>query len=783
MFLDFYGLSKQPFGVTPDPDFLYLSATHREALASAVYGVQAGVGFSAIIAKPGMGKTTLLFALLQHFQNSAQSAFLFDTQCNSREFLQSLLCEFKIQPEAGGSDASALACLRQFLLKSARAGQRVLVIVDEAQNLEIPVFETLRLLSNFETPRAKLLHIVLAGQPELTRKLALAELEQLRQRITIVSRLDVFTPADIIKYIVHRLKLAGYRGGPLFAPEALSVLVEKSHGIPREINRLCFNAMSLGCALEKKVIDAELLREAAADLEFGSLLIPEETAPGRLPSETVETLATLFSTTLAASTETKNKVEHIPMEHEFQLAENPTAGGFENEQGPRIAPQAMPAQSNAGQETPAANAAESSTVPAWAELRRSQAPAGAAPSQSARGKVAQKITSLWAKRQSQTARKPEPTPARQSESAPARQSESEPAVARQSRRFELPRFAWPARLTAAPARVYSGARRAISTSHAGVRSAFSRTRKKLNLRPKVLAAAPRSRQRRQFVASRLVWALSLLVIVAVSFGEIACSDNRLSTFDLSWANTLTAQFASATHKLASGLDAQDSFRQWLTLATTAAATEDARLQSKLSLSDPTSGSEASPAPSEAKSISISAATGKDASGTNSTTSLKAASFVRKADHDPGETQAAKQPAQPRVPTSGEILAMQATVSTAGTATRSNFAASAVPAGHSAMRPVVGQVPNPETVLSAKLIKRVDPIYPELARSKDLSGNVVLNARIDETGKVREVQAISGDPVLVHAAVDAVRQWEYRPSLVDGQPRPSNAQIAITFSLR
>ena len=181
MFLEFYGLREQPFGVTPDPEFLYLSATHREALASVAYGIQSGVGFAAVIAKPGMGKTTLLFALLRHFQNSAQSAFLFDTQCNSKELLQSLLAEFKIQEEGGKGDVSALASLRQFLLKSARANQRVLLVVDEAQNLDIPVFETLRLLSNFETPHAKLLHIVLAGQPELGRKLALPELEEIVQ--------------------------------------------------------------------------------------------------------------------------------------------------------------------------------------------------------------------------------------------------------------------------------------------------------------------------------------------------------------------------------------------------------------------------------------------------------------------------------------------------------------------------------------------------------------------------------------------------------------------------
>jgi protein TonB len=202
----------------------------------------------------------------------------------------------------------------------------------------------------------------------------------------------------------------------------------------------------------------------------------------------------------------------------------------------------------------------------------------------------------------------------------------------------------------------------------------------------------------------------------------------------------------------------------------------------LSLSD-LSGLENSPAPSKLKSISTSAATGKAASGTSSTASLKAAPVARTPDHEPAETQAAEQPAQVPVPTSGEVLAMQATVSAGGSATRSNFTASAVPAGHSAMRPIVSETPNPETVLSAKLIKRVDPIYPELARSIELSGNVVLNAHIDESGKVGAVQAISGDPVLVHAAVDAVRQWEYRPSLVNGQPRPSNARIAINFSLR
>ncbi len=238
------------------------------------------MGFSAIIAKPSMGKTTLLFALLRHFQSSAQSALLFDTQCNSSELLRSLLAEFKIPHEDSGSDTAALACLRQFLLKSAHAHQRVLVVVDEAQNLDIPLFETLRLLSNFETPNAKLMHIVLAGQPELGRKLALPELEQLRQRIMMISRLNTFAPADVIRYVVHRLKRAGYHGGPLFTPEALGLLVSNSHGVPREINRLCFNALSLGCALGKNVTDGQLVREATSGLELRFPQDREETVHG-----------------------------------------------------------------------------------------------------------------------------------------------------------------------------------------------------------------------------------------------------------------------------------------------------------------------------------------------------------------------------------------------------------------------------------------------------------------------------------------------------------------------
>lgn len=299
MFLHYYGLKEQPFGVTPDPGFLYLSDTHREALASLIYAIEAGIGFSAVIAKPGMGKTTLLYALLKYFQSSSRSAFLFDTQCDSRELIQNLLEEFEIDGEVQARGMTPLASLRQFLLRSARAKRQVLVVVDEAQNLETSAFETLRLLSNFETPHAKLLQIILSGQPQLGRKLASPELEQLRQRISTFCHLKEFTPNETVLYIAHRLRHAGYDGTPIFTPEALRVLVGNSFGIPREINRMCFNSLSLGFAMQKRVIDSEIIREVIADLEVNGLLTRrEDPLPDDVPRVDDEELGALFGTAL-----------------------------------------------------------------------------------------------------------------------------------------------------------------------------------------------------------------------------------------------------------------------------------------------------------------------------------------------------------------------------------------------------------------------------------------------------------------------------------------------------
>jgi general secretion pathway protein A len=278
MFLQYYGMREQPFGVTPSPYDLFLSATHREALASLFYGVEAGRGFMALIAKPGMGKTTLLFRLLQRLESSARTVFLFHTQCDSREFFGHLLADLGIDSQEQGL-ARMHDQLNQVLLAEARAGRRFVLVIDEAQNLDDSVLETVRLLSDFETPRAKLMHIILAGQPQLAEKLARPGLVQLRQRISLLARLEPFSLQETRAYIDHRLKAVGCVQPELFTPEAMEMIGARSEGIPRNINNICFNALSLGYALEKKKIDFAIVQEVLSDLNLGALIEEASAVP------------------------------------------------------------------------------------------------------------------------------------------------------------------------------------------------------------------------------------------------------------------------------------------------------------------------------------------------------------------------------------------------------------------------------------------------------------------------------------------------------------------------
>ncbi len=270
LFLHF-GLRENPFGVTPDIRFLYQSHTHREALVSLIDGIDFGFGFQVLIGQPGMGKTSLLFNLLEKFRTSAHTAFLFQPQSEPQDLLQSMLYEL-------GTNSTETSLRKLFeqvngvLYRASRERKRVILVVDEAQNLEYGVLEALRQLSNFETPDAKLLQVVLAGQPQLAEKLGNPAHEQLRQRISAISRLSPLGLEETEAYIKHRLGTAGYGGGDLFTEGGVRLIWNRSKGVPRNINTLCFRAMLLGFAEDAKSIDERMLQKADRDLDLSSAL-------------------------------------------------------------------------------------------------------------------------------------------------------------------------------------------------------------------------------------------------------------------------------------------------------------------------------------------------------------------------------------------------------------------------------------------------------------------------------------------------------------------------------
>ncbi len=275
MLLEYFDFQEEPFGASPDPRCLYPSHTHREALASLEYGFHSNRGFTAMIAPPGMGKTTLLFRFLGDIQKSAHTVFLFDidAECEPREFVGYILRDIGITP--GTSSSEMHGQLSGALAAETRAGRKFVVVIDEAQNLSDAVLERVRLLSNFETTQGKLMQIVLSGQPQLADKLMQPSLVQLRQRVSTICRIDPLSAEETVGYIEYRLKQAGHNGEPLFTRDALKLIAEASQGTPRTINNLCFNALSLCRAMKCKQVDSSMVAEVTGDLE----LIPQSREP------------------------------------------------------------------------------------------------------------------------------------------------------------------------------------------------------------------------------------------------------------------------------------------------------------------------------------------------------------------------------------------------------------------------------------------------------------------------------------------------------------------------
>ena len=267
MYLDHFGLSELPFGITPDTSFTVLTHSHQEALNTLLVALNSGEGFIKITGEVGTGKSLLCRRLLQALPENAVSAYLPNPYLAPRTLLLALAEELGVAVDSASDDYHLLKCVNEALLAYAGDERPVVVCIDEAQAMPLETLESLRLLSNLETEKRKLLQIVLFGQPELDRKLAEPSVRQLLQRIAFHYRLGCLGREEIGNYLAHRLRVAGYRGDELFAPRAVRSLHRASRGTPRLLNILAHKSLLAVYGEGKHAVLPRHVRQAAADTE------------------------------------------------------------------------------------------------------------------------------------------------------------------------------------------------------------------------------------------------------------------------------------------------------------------------------------------------------------------------------------------------------------------------------------------------------------------------------------------------------------------------------------
>jgi general secretion pathway protein A len=269
MYASYFGLREPPFSITPDPRYLYMTGRHREALAHLLYGVTEGGGFVQLTGEVGTGKTTLCRCLLEQVPAGVDVALILNPRLTSEELLAAVCDELRIAYPPGTTSVKALVdALYHYLLDAHARDRRTVLIVDEAQDLAVEVLEQIRLLTNLETTREKLLQIILIGQPELMHLLAREDLRQLAQRVTARYHIEPFVEEDTRGYVRHRLQVAGRTRG-LFTDRAISRVHRESRGVPRLINVICDRALLGAYAEEKTHVDARIVANAAAEVRGG----------------------------------------------------------------------------------------------------------------------------------------------------------------------------------------------------------------------------------------------------------------------------------------------------------------------------------------------------------------------------------------------------------------------------------------------------------------------------------------------------------------------------------
>jgi general secretion pathway protein A len=276
MYQRFYGLTRSPFELSPDPDFFFPTRHHTEAFAILNYCVFRRKGFVAVSGEVGTGKTLMLRCLLDALNNNnIASAFVYNPQLSVPEFLAYVLTDLRV-PLGNGTKGGMLSALNEFLLLRSRRGTTTVLVVDEAQLLTWELMEEIRLLTNLETSQYKLLQIALVGQPELDRKIDSDELRQLKQRIAMRCRLEPLGLQDLRGYIHRRLQVAGAncRGTKIFSDQAIEGIYHFSRGIPRVVNTLCENSLISGYGRQAKQITLEIVQESAMDLRLNHVSEP-----------------------------------------------------------------------------------------------------------------------------------------------------------------------------------------------------------------------------------------------------------------------------------------------------------------------------------------------------------------------------------------------------------------------------------------------------------------------------------------------------------------------------